>query len=164
MWLGVLFVATLVPPYLLYSVAYLKPTTFKRFLTQRQLVVLSSVLKAICMCVYLFFGFSAGINYTGLWIGIPLFLVGQSLNLLVYNLLGEQRAYYGWELGLYSGPMLSGFPWTLGHAQYKGLMISVIGTWFCFNPVPRLTAATMLWVCMYFYITIVETLPPGRKD
>ena len=164
MLLELLFVVTLVTPYFCYSVAYLAPTTFKKVLTQRQLVVFSSVLKAVCMCLYIYFGFEAGVNYAGLPLGLVLFAAGQYLNLLVYRLLGELRAYYGWELGLFSGPMLTGFPWTIGHAQYKGLMISVIGSWCCFNPAPKFTAMNMLWVAMYFYIITVESIPPGRKD
>lgn len=154
---------SMVVPYLCYSVAYLKPAFFKRISSQNALVSSSSVLKAICMACYAYIAIKSGINYNGLIIGFPCILVGQYLNFVVYNKLGKVRAYYGYELGLFNGSMLSGFPWNIGHAQYKGLMLSVIGTWFCFNQTLRFTAFTMLWVFMYFYIIVVETLPSGRK-
>ena len=43
-------------------------------------------------------------------------------------------------------------------------MLSVIGTYCCFQPGLRLTIFTMIWVIMYFYIIVVESLPPGRKE
>ena len=159
-----ILVFAMVTPYFCYSLAYLKAQWFwKFFQSQRQLVVFSSILKAICMILYLHYALEAGFNFHGMLIGLPLAIVGQYLNMLVYNKLGEKRAYYGWELSLYSGPMLTGYPWTIGHAQYKGLLLCVLGVWCCFNPTPKFTAINMLWSLMYFYMIIMESLPPGRK-
>lgn len=160
--LDIVLAFSMVVPYLCYSVAYFKPFFFQRHATQDGLVMFSSVLKAICMTCYGFLALRGGINTKGLIIGIPFIIIGQYLNMVVYKKLGKVRAYYGWELRLFTGPMLCGFPWDIGHAQYKGLMLSVIGTWFCFNPTVKFTAFTMLWVFMYFYIIVVETLPSGR--
>jgi hypothetical protein len=59
--------------------------------------------------------------------------------------------------------MSIGFPFDIGHAQYKGLILSLPGAFFAANPSIRLTAFTTLWLAMYFYITFVETCKSGRK-
>jgi methylene-fatty-acyl-phospholipid synthase len=151
-------------PYIAYSIAYLAPSTFKRFASQDGLVKMSSVLKAVAMTLYLREVLHSGLNIAGLLFGIPLFAVGQLLNVVVYQRLGKERAYYGWELSIRSDPMLVGFPFDIGHAQYKGLILSLLGAFFTANPSVRLTSFTTLWIAMYFYITFVETCKSGRKE
>lgn len=154
----------IVTPYLFYSLAYKKPDTFKKILTQDQLVLYSSIIKAICMLFYGFECLRSGLCIDSIILGIPLILVGQLLNYLIYNKFGQVRAYYGWELSLDNSPPMTGFPLNLGHAQYKGCFFSLLGTYFCFIPNFRLTLFTTLWGIMYFYITLIESTQCGRKE
>lgn len=161
---NVILTLTIVTPYLFYSLAYKNPDLFKKILTQDQLVLYSSIIKAICMLFYGFECINSGLNLDCLILGIPLIIVGQFLNYLIYNKLGQVRAYYGWELSLDNSPPMSGFPLNLGHAQYKGCFLSLLGTYFCFIPNFRLTAFTTIWGFMYFYITLIESSQCGRKE
>lgn len=155
---------SIVTPYLFYSLAYKKPNVFKKILTQDQLVLFSSIIKGICLIFYAFEGFRSGINVLSFPLAFPLIIVGQIFNTKIYSIFGKVRAYYGWELGLDNSPMSTGFPINLGHAQYKGCYLCLLGTYFCFYPSFRLTAFTALWGIMYFYITLIESTECGRKE
>jgi hypothetical protein len=154
---------SVVSPYLLYAFTYFFPDAFHRVMRQNTLVAVTSIAKAIAIPLYLIEALSAGINWSGCVIGLPMVLVGQFLNYLVYRRLGKVRAYYGWELSLFSGPMLTDFPFNLEHAQYKGLILCIFGTFCLYNPTERMGAVTALWIALYFFVTLFESFPSGRK-
>jgi hypothetical protein len=159
---AVLF-SSLVTPYLLYPLAYFYPAAFHRVMTQDTLVWTTSIAKTITIPLYLIEAFSGGVNWPGCSIGLPMVLVGQYLNYVVYRRLGKVRAYYGWELSLFNGPMFTDFPFNIGHAQYKGLMLSIFGTFCLCNPTDRMGVVTTLWIGIYFFMTLFESFPSGRK-
>ena len=156
------FLITMITPYLLYTWAFKKPKHFLSCISQDQLVTFSSLLHGTTFITYFCIAISAGFNYDGLYIGLVLIAAGQLLNYLVYKLLGKVRAYYGWEFELDNGPPQNGFPFTLGDAQYKGCMLTVIGFYFCFKSTFELTWLTAVWVFMYFYMILMENTKCGR--
>lgn len=160
----ILLFFSIVIPYVIYSIAYKLPHVFKQFLNQDQLVSLSSVIKAVSMLLFGILCLNSGFNKSGLILAIPLIAIGQFLNYEVYHKLGKVAAYYGYELGLYNGPQIQGFPFTIGHAQYKGCLLSLIGMYCAFKPTFKLSMFTLIWCLMYFYILLVESTPCGRKE
>ena len=156
------FLVTMITPYMLYTWAFKAPENFKKHLTQDQLVYISSIIHGITFITYFWICISAGWCIYGLILGLPLIACGQYLNYLVYNKLGQVRAYYGWELDLDNNPPQEGFPFTLGDAQYKGCMLTVLGFYFCFESTFELTVVSGAWVLMYFYMILMENSKCGK--
>ena len=157
-----LLILTIIGPYLMYTYAYKLPKHFKKFWTQDQLVNYSVSVKSLCFFLYFILCISSGFNFSSIPFSIFLISIGQYLNYLVYQKLGKVRAYYGWELGLDKSSPLKGFPFTLGHAQYKGCLLSLLGFYLTFNPTLKLTIMTSIWAFMYFYMIILESTEPGK--
>jgi hypothetical protein len=120
--------------------------------------------KEVSLILYAMEALRGTVNWAGVAIGTPCLLIGQLLSYLVMHKLGPVRAWYGWELSLVSGERLTEFPFQVGHAQYKGLILCVFGVWCMVNPTLKFTVMTTIWIAMYFYITLVETTPSGRKQ
>jgi hypothetical protein len=83
---------SVVTPYLLYAFTYFFPDAFHRVMRQNTLVAVTSIAKAIKIPLYLIEALSAGINWSGCVIGLPMVIVGQYLNYLVHRRLGKVRA------------------------------------------------------------------------
>ena len=128
----------MVTPYLAYTWAFKAPSHFKKHCSQDTLVLLSSFVHGLTFILYFIIALVGGFNASGVPFGIPLIAAGQLLNYLVYNRLGQVRAYYGWELDLDNNPPQKGFPFTLGDSQYKGCMLTVIGFYYYFNDITLL--------------------------
>ena len=157
-----IFLLTMVTPYMLYTWAFKAPENFKKHLSQNALVLISSLIHGTTFVTYFWICLASGLNKPGLCFGLPMIAVGQLLNYLVYQKLGQVRAYYGWELNLDNNPPQQGFPFTLGDAQYKGCMLTVVGFYFCFNANVELSLVTGAWVFMYFYMILMENSKCGR--
>jgi len=153
---------SIVLPYMMYTWAYKFPRHFKNHWTQDQLVQRSASVKSVCFALYLILCLKSGFNLSAIPIAIPCIAAGQLLNYLVFQKLGKVRAYYGWELGLDRGAEQKGFPFNLGHAQYKGCLLSLLGTFFLFQTNVELTVVTGIWAFMYFYMIILESSPCGK--
>ncbi|EAY12251.1 hypothetical protein TVAG_028040 [Trichomonas vaginalis G3] len=107
---------------------------------------------------------SSGIILKRLPFTLPFIAIGQLFNYLVYTRLGKVRAYYGWELGLYSGDVLKGFPFDyISDSQYKGLILCVLGIFFSVNYDKTLAILTGYWVLLYVYMIFMENTKPGRE-
>ncbi len=68
-------------------------------------------------------------------IGIALILLGQFLNVAVFNALGAIGVYYGYEFG-YDVPMVSCFPYNvswISDPQYWGVVLTVWGLYISFG-------------------------------
>jgi len=143
-------------PYFFYTWAYKFPKSFSRFFTQKQLIRASVWAKIVgCFC-HAPACFRAGINGPGLCLSIPLVIVGQYLNELVYNLLGDSGVYYGIELQAVKPKKIGGFPFTLCDPQYKGSVLTVFGTFLAFNTTTEILQLAIPWIVSYFTIMIVE--------
>jgi uncharacterized membrane protein HdeD (DUF308 family) len=156
-------VLSVIIPYLFYAFVYFRPSSVLRYLAQDTLIRISFFFKYVTSILYIAEALRCKINWPGLAIGAPCLLVGHFLSFSVMRKLGRVRASYGWELSLFSGDRITNFPFQIGHAQYKGLILAVFGSWCMFQPTPQLTAVTAVWLAMYFFITVVESFPSGRK-
>ena len=160
----VVLTVTIIYPYLLYTIAYKFPDLFKKILSQKALILITSTTRTIQILFFIFEGLRTGISVHSFPIAFMLGMIGQILNTLIYKKFGAVRAYYGWELGLDNNPPADGFPLNLEHAQYKGCMFSILGFYFLFVPSFKLSCFATLWTMMYFYITLIESTVCGRKE
>lgn len=104
----------------------------------------------------------AKFNIKALWMSLPcicmgLFLIGYS-----YSKLGITRTFFGAELGVVDDAKYEGFPFSLGHSQYKGFVILILGLWFAFGHTHELTATTGFWIISFMVQMLIET-QPGAK-
>ena len=152
---------SIVTPYFIYAWAYRRPWQFLHYFKPERFEQIGIVFKVISNTLEGYFAITGGVNWSGLPIGVVLFVVGQVLNSAVYKRLGAARTYYGFEFGLLEPEIMTGFPFYLYHAQYKGSLLSALGMLFGFNPSPILTIATACWVLSYLFIIQVEDGPPG---
>jgi hypothetical protein len=94
--------------------AYKVPSFLARFLTQWQLIEALQLMKLLCLACAVPTMSRAGINGTGMCIGLPLCLIGQYLGELAYSLLGDAGVHYGIELGTVKPRRISGFAIEVG--------------------------------------------------
>lgn len=161
--IAAIFAGTVIIPYGIYTWAYKWPKHFLKHMTQDQMIWLSSILHSISFITYGMLCYNSGLVPGRLIFTIPLIAVGQMFNYLVYTRLGKVRAYYGWELELYSGPIVTGFPFdVIADSQYKGCIMCVLGTCLSFNYNPLLAILTGYWIALYVYMIFMENTAPGR--
>lgn len=158
----IVFLITMITPYMLYTWAFKRPKSFLAHMSQDNLVTVSSILHAITIVIYTVFCFESGFNKNGLIFSIPCISIGQFLNYQVYSKLGKVRAYYGWELDLDNGPQVQGFPFTLKDPQYKGCLLTLLGVFLMFKTSAQLLFTTVSWALMYVYMIIMENTPSGK--
>lgn len=149
-------------PYFLYTWAYKHPSSFRRIFTQKGLIQIATWNKIIGAAFHLPTCFRAGINGPGLCIAIPLVFVGQYLNEVVYNVLGDSGVYYGNEIGNVKPKMISGFPFTIGDPMYKGALLTVLGWFFAMNTTREIIIICVPWIIAYFTQVIIENTAPGH--
>ncbi|EAY21459.1 hypothetical protein TVAG_198980 [Trichomonas vaginalis G3] len=148
-------------PYFLYTCAYKFPNTLSKIMTQKTLIQISTWNKIIGAVFHLPTCFRAGINGPGLCIAIPLVFVGQYLNEVVYNVLGDSGVYYGNELKTSKPKNISGFPFTMGDPMYKGAILTVLGWFFAMNTTRDIIIICVPWMIAYFTQVIIENTAPG---
>jgi hypothetical protein len=142
------------------SYAYLKPNEFKERFTQSDLITVWTTINAIAISLYLIVGFRSGFNRHGLWMSIPCVLLGAYIVGYSYSKLGRTRTFFGAELGLVEdAELINEFPFNLGHAQYKGVIVLLLGVWFAFIHTAELASITGLWVLAYLVQVLVESIP-----
>ena len=159
----ILLYGSIVIPYIVYAYAYKNPISFTNVFTLDQFADMSIYAKIISILLMLILGFKSGINKPGIYFGLPFILIGQYLNSLVYHKLGKVRTYYGYEFGVVDLEIFKGFPFNMGHPQYKGSILSVVGGYLCLNPTNKITIASMLWIISYFFIIAIESTNPGIR-
>ncbi|EAY06423.1 hypothetical protein TVAG_403800 [Trichomonas vaginalis G3] len=154
---------TVLYPYVIYTWAYTNPVHFLKHCSQKFLIDTSSYSHFFSFVLYGYICLQSEFLLESFLFSIPIIIIGQVLNFAVYKKLGMCRTYYGWELGLYNGELISGFPFKMGDAQYKGCMLTILGCFFSFKATLDVTVATLVWLIAYTYIIIIENLTPGRK-
>jgi methylene-fatty-acyl-phospholipid synthase len=157
-----LLYVSIVSPYLVYAFAYKFPSLFLKYLPASAFETIGLVFKVVSNLLQAVASLIAGLNYQGLVVGLPLIAIGQYFNYLVYQKLGKTRVYYGYEFGIVKGEFLTGFPFTMFHAQYKGCLLTVLGMFLVFNETRVLSIVTLLWMISYFFIIWIEEGQPGK--
>lgn len=144
------------------SWAYLKPESFKEHFTQGDLIRMWVVINAFTLFLHILVCRKAVFNIHGLWLSIPFCLLGIFIIGYAYSRMGTTRTFFGQELGLVEDEQLiEGFPFSLGHAQYKGFIILLLGIWFAFRHTHELTAMTGVWIISFLVQMLIETPQQG---
>lgn len=154
-----LAVITTIFPYIIYAMAYKYPNVTKKYMTQKQIILIGQlfkVIEAVCMIPTFY---NAGFNGPGMIFGLPLVFIGQYLNQLVFAVIGEAGVYYGHELKTIKPKRIHGFPFTLTDPQYKGAILTVIGGSICFNTTKNLVIIDITWMICYFSGLVNEHTP-----
>jgi protein-S-isoprenylcysteine O-methyltransferase Ste14 len=100
----------------------------------------------------------------GIWVGLPLIIVGQLLNIAVYYKLGYEGVYYGWEFGVLpeDAERVKGFPFTIPHPMYVGVCLTYVGVFLMWGVSPTYDVnlhalfITALAIALYVRSSIVE--------
>jgi methylene-fatty-acyl-phospholipid synthase len=100
----------------------------------------------------------AAVQLTPFLLGLLLLAFGQSLNVGVYQALGEKGTYYGFKLGA-TVPWVHGFPFNVvPHPQYVGSVLSVWGLLTAFQNQlpPQALVVAAYWSALYVLTGIQE--------
>lgn len=139
--------------------AYLYPENFNSRFTQGQLISFLVTTQLITLSLFLVCCIRSGVNKAGMWLALPLICLGLFLVGYSYTKLGMVRTFFGAELGVVEEESYHGFPFSLGHAQYKGMVLLVFGIWCAFHPTHEITALTGIWtvaLCIQMFIETPE--------
>lgn len=140
--------------------AYHDPVSFTEHFNQEQLIyflVGSYILSAL---IYLAICIRAKFNKHGLAFAIPIFAAGVAITVYSFIKMGPKRTFFGRELGTVGELTFTGFPYTLGHAIYKGMIFVLLGLFMMFNPSHELTISTGVWVVLILFSILVECCTP----
>ena len=104
------------------------------FLTHEQLKKFLIINRIISLVLYVSW---VSMNYGSIFqsnmlynsIALLLLIIGQYLNVTVYQKLGADLVYYGREYDI-QGEYMTGFPFNMKHPQYMGTILTTIGTFF----------------------------------
>jgi len=110
------------------------------------------------------------------WISIPelvvialvLFVIGQILNVAIYQAIGKDGVYYGFKLGR-KVPWSSAFPFNAmyRHPQYVGAMCSQLGVVLAVTTEETLKGGVSIllpyWVLLYVITSIIEASGDNDK-
>lgn len=140
------------------SWAFLQPVSFSEKFTQDQLIYCVLGCYGFALLVYLILGFRNGFNKSGLWLAVPLFLLGSYLLFFSTKKIGIDRVFFGKELGtVQESEYIHTFPFSLNHCMYKGELLMVFAMWVIFNPSHQLTAITGIWIVLLFVQMFIES-------
>lgn len=148
-------------PYLTYAWVFKLPNSFRKFFTQKQLIHFAQFMKLFEVAISAPTLYKAGINNSGVAIGLFIIFVGQYLNEIVYSVLGDAGVYYGLELKVVKPRKIGGFPFNIHDPQYKGSILTIIGGLYCFNTTKELMILIATWMLSYFGIVLVENTQPA---
>lgn len=157
---GLAMVSTVLP-YLSYAWAFKLPNSFRRFFTQKQLINFAQAMKLFEFTITAPTLYKAGMNNSGVVIGLILIFIGQYLNEVVYSVIGDAGVYYGLELKVVKPRKISGFPFTLHDPMYKGTIMTIIGGLFCFNTSREIMMIIATWMISYYGMVLVENTTPA---
>jgi hypothetical protein len=159
LWILLLILPAIVLSNVLTGLAFAYPEVLKAYLTQPELVRYWVTLNLIIAGLYLAACFRSQFNRAALWMTLPCIVLGAFLVGYSYAKLGTLRTFFGRELGLVGGDLVAEFPFTLGHPQYQGAIILILGIWFAFKHNLELTVITGLWVVSVMVQLMVEAPP-----
>lgn len=148
-------------PYLSYAWAFKLPNSFRRFFTQKDLIKFAQFMKIFEVVVSAPTLYKAGLNHSGIAIGLLLIFIGQYMNELVYSVLGDAGVYYGLELKVVKPRNIGGFPFNLHDPQYKGSVLTIVGGLYCFNTSKEIMILIATWMASYYGIILVENTQPA---
>lgn len=157
---GLAMVSTVLP-YLSYAWAFKLPNSFRRFFTQKQLIDFAQAMKLFEFAITMPTLYKAGLNNSGVGIGLILIFIGQYLNEVVYSVIGDAGVYYGLELKVVKPRKIGGFPFTLHDPMYKGTIMTIIGGLFCFNTSKEIMMIIATWMVSYYGMVLVENTTPA---
>lgn len=90
-----------------------------------------------------------------------LLLLGQALNLAIYQQIGKDGVYYGFKLGR-AVPWCTGFPFNVGlrHPQYVGVVLNIWSMGIVMiDPISAEAGLLYLllgWCAMYYLVSLME--------
>ncbi len=96
--------------------------------------------------------------------GSQLLIVGQILNISIYNAIGKAGVYYGYKIGV-PVPWVTGFPFNVFtmHPQYAGAVMTIFGAGVLLVTEEHarrgLVAVAIIGALYYFYMSIIEDMP-----
>ena len=146
------------------SWAYVDPDSFSQHFTQEHLITFWFVTNVTILILYMGLCLQAKFNVYGLWLAAPMSLLGMFLIGYAYSQLGTTRTFFGVELGVIEKREYTGFPFSLGHAQYKGCIFFLLGVWCAFRHTHELTAMTGVWIVSFLVQMLIETGPAGNYE
>lgn len=97
-------------------------------------------------------------------LALPMFVMGQVLNVGVYRAIGKEGVYYGYKLGVHV-PWVSGFPFNVfRHPQYVGATMSWFAMIFLLASAPEIPVAGLFGIGVviivsYVSMSLVESSP-----
>ena len=148
-----LFIATIAQ-----SWAYLRPVSFSEKFTQEELIYCVLICYGIALITYLIEGFRNGFNKSGLWMAVPIFVLGAYLTFYSTKKIGIDRVFFGKELGTVKDTeYIHSFPFSLNHCMYKGELLMVFALWLIFYPSHQLTAVTGIWIVLLLIQMFIES-------
>jgi isoprenylcysteine carboxyl methyltransferase (ICMT) family protein YpbQ len=146
------------------SWAYLSPDSFSAHFSQQDLIKFWLTANGLTVALYLAICARAKLNIHGLWMSIPCVILGIAILVMSIRQLGVVRTFFGVELGVVDDAQpIQTFPFSLGHPQYKGAVILLLGIWFAFHHTVPLTFNTGVWIVAFLLQMIVESQPAGRR-
>jgi hypothetical protein len=117
----------------------------------------------ILALLYVIVCIRAGFNRHGHWTWIPCVLLGAFIVGDAVGKLGSTPTFFGVELGVIDAKdQIVKFSFILGHAQYNGLIMLLLGAWFAFTPTAELTSIT--WVLSCMVTLIVDWQLRGKRS
>jgi hypothetical protein len=147
------------------SWAYLSPDSFTAHFSQPDLVKIWVTANCLAVALYLAICARGKLNVYGLWMSVPCVVIGISILGYTTWRLGIARTFFGAELGVVEDAQpIQTFPFSLGHAQYKGAVMLLLGIWFAFHHTVPLTLNTGVWIVAFLLQMIVESRPAGKRD
>jgi protein-S-isoprenylcysteine O-methyltransferase Ste14 len=162
-WSVILIIPLIVLSNAVTSWVYLFPDHFKLYFSQDSLIRFWFSLNLIILGLYLILCTRATFNFPALWLSLPCIALGAFLAIYAYSKLGLTRTFFGVELGLVDGgKSVDEFPFTLGHPQYKGASLFVLGLWLAFKHKLELTVVTGIWIVSFMVQLMIEAEPAIR--
>ena len=159
-----LFMFTIIAPYVFYAWVYMFPKQFLRVGKPVLFKIVGYGFKPL----QFFFAFlctkTTGVSWNSLCFGLILIFLGQLLNMSFNSRLGQSRVYYGVELGVEEFKLYTGFPFDIGHSQYKGCILCILGFLLAFKPSKLLIQGSIVWIVCYLLLSIVESYPYGLLE
>lgn len=148
-------------PYSLYAFVYKFPYLFLKVFPPKAFAIIGEFFKPVEFGCIGYFLIKSGVSFSTLPFGLTFIFWGQVLNYVFYKILGADRVYYGTELGVTEFKLYTGFPFSIGHSQYKGCILTLLGLFMCFNQNRESFIGISLWILLYMFDIIIENGKPG---
>jgi methylene-fatty-acyl-phospholipid synthase len=170
---NLIYLAIMSIPHIYYFWIWVNPSAFTRTtraLNQKDPVAFlansATLIKFLQFGMGIFWSMNHGVipnpmdNMKTLVLGGVFFLIGQILNIAVYQTLGRNGVYYGSRLGQ-PCPWVTGFPFnTVPHPQYVGSVLTLWGLTILFATDSHISSGLitlqLIWTAYYFITGVYE--------